>query len=239
MNALDAAAISIVSLLSQKSAFLNQLLVTISNNDLFKGIPAMTAFFYLFFSSTATSETDSNDDQRRLRRILLKTLAGAFLALFLGRALQMGLPFRARPMNASDFVFPLPIGTEKKMEHWSSFPSDHLALFISLATGYFFANRRLGLVFLGWCAVVIGLPRIYLGLHYATDVLAGGLLGAACTILMQKATFLDNWCDRLDSYSKNYPALFYALMFLACFEIATLFDSLRELGSFLHHGQIE
>ena len=240
MNALDSLAISLTGSLSQSSIFFNQLVVTISENDLFKGIPTMFSFFYLYHSATSDSNEAASDESsaERRRRLLLKTLMGAFLALVLGRICQVALPFRPRPMNATDFVFLMPPGTEKKMGDWSSFPSDHLALFASLATGYVLANRRFGLIYSLYVGVFIACPRIFLGLHYLTDVLVGSLMGCLCTLATQKLPVCESLAVKLDDFGTKYPGVFQAMMFFVCFEVATLFDSIRELGSFLHKGHL-
>lgn len=57
-----------------------------------------------------------------------------------------------------------------------SFPSGHAALTMALATSVYFFRKRLGtLLFL--FAFVVGLARIYVGVHYPLDVGVGFLLG--------------------------------------------------------------
>jgi undecaprenyl-diphosphatase len=58
-----------------------------------------------------------------------------------------------------------------------SFPSGHTMTAFAAATAYAELVPELLLVFLP-AALLIGASRVFLGLHYPTDVLAGALLGA-------------------------------------------------------------
>jgi len=58
-----------------------------------------------------------------------------------------------------------------------SFASDHALLTMALAVGILMVDRRLGVVAVV-VAVFTGVSRLYVGVHYPTDVLAGFALGA-------------------------------------------------------------
>ncbi|MFI5987422.1 phosphatase PAP2 family protein [Streptomyces sp. NPDC051555] len=64
-----------------------------------------------------------------------------------------------------------------------SFVSDHATLTMALAVGIFIANRRLGLIGIG-LALVQGFCRVYMGVHYPTDVIGGLALGTAVVLLL-------------------------------------------------------
>ncbi|MEJ0001915.1 MAG: phosphatase PAP2 family protein [bacterium] len=66
-----------------------------------------------------------------------------------------------------------------------SFPSEHCAVFSALAVSMFFIHKRAG-VALGILAVLVGLSRIILGVHYPIDVLGGFLVGSIVAILYVK-----------------------------------------------------
>jgi len=63
-----------------------------------------------------------------------------------------------------------------------SFPSGHTTAISSVMTPYILFNPQLAIVLipLGLC---VGISRIYLGLHYPSDVLAGGIFGTITGIV--------------------------------------------------------
>ncbi|GAA2618684.1 phosphatase PAP2 family protein [Streptomyces vastus] len=64
-----------------------------------------------------------------------------------------------------------------------SFVSDHATLTMAMAVGLFIANRKFGLLGLG-LALVEGFLRVYMGVHYPTDVIGGFALGTAVVLLL-------------------------------------------------------
>ena len=64
-----------------------------------------------------------------------------------------------------------------------SFVSDHATLAMALAAGLFVANRKFGLVALG-LALLEGFCRVFMGVHYPTDVVGGFALGTAVALLL-------------------------------------------------------
>lgn len=64
-----------------------------------------------------------------------------------------------------------------------SFPSDHATMAGAVAGGLAFVDRRLGRVAVG-LAVVMAFARVYVGVHYPGDVVAGLILGAAIATAM-------------------------------------------------------
>ncbi|MEU9158530.1 phosphatase PAP2 family protein [Streptomyces sp. NPDC048417] len=64
-----------------------------------------------------------------------------------------------------------------------SFVSDHATITMALGIGLFVANRRFGLAGIG-LALVEGFCRVYMGVHYPTDVVGGFALGTAVVLLL-------------------------------------------------------
>lgn len=64
-----------------------------------------------------------------------------------------------------------------------SFVSDHATLAMALGVGLFVADRRFGLVGIA-LALFEGFCRVYMGVHYPTDVVGGLALGTAVALLL-------------------------------------------------------
>ncbi|MFH9618869.1 phosphatase PAP2 family protein [Streptomyces pratensis] len=64
-----------------------------------------------------------------------------------------------------------------------SFVSDHATMAMAIAVGLFVANRKFGLVAIG-LALLEGFCRVYMGVHYPTDVIGGLALGTAVALLL-------------------------------------------------------
>ncbi|WP_217241434.1 phosphatase PAP2 family protein [Streptomyces sp. AC555_RSS877] len=64
-----------------------------------------------------------------------------------------------------------------------SFVSDHATITMAMGVGLFVANRKFGFFGLG-LALLEGFCRIYMGVHYPTDVVGGFALGTAVALLL-------------------------------------------------------
>ncbi|ANH92229.1 MULTISPECIES: phosphatase PAP2 family protein [unclassified Streptomyces] len=64
-----------------------------------------------------------------------------------------------------------------------SFVSDHATLTMAMGAALFVADRRFGLAGIG-LALLEGFCRVYMGVHYPTDVVGGFALGTAVALLL-------------------------------------------------------
>ena len=59
---------------------------------------------------------------------------------------------------------------------YDAFPSGHTSLFTALAVGFWYRFRSLGVILL-FCATIIGLARVIVGIHWPLDIVGGLILG--------------------------------------------------------------
>ena len=107
----------------------------------------------------------------RKQALFLKlfVVGGAGVSAFvISKILKMILQ-TPRPFVTLDFI-PLVVETGYSM------PSSHATVFSALATVAFGVNRNLGIVFSVF-ALLIGVSRIVLGVHYPADIIVGFLIG--------------------------------------------------------------
>jgi undecaprenyl-diphosphatase len=133
--------------------------------------------------------------------------------------------------------FTLPFGSSLKvLDGWSSFPSDHAVLLFTLITGVFLISKRLGVFVLLYSVIIALIPRIYLGLHYPTDIIAGAILGVSITIIFNREYFIDKFSKPILELSNSKPEIFYPIFFLISFQASDLFEGFRAVASMLKEG---
>jgi undecaprenyl-diphosphatase len=223
VNGFDFQILSWASRCNARWPGLDEVVWWISSADLIKGQVFVCVIWWLWFSRA--------DDQRRTREILLATLASAFAAIVAGRGLAHLLPFRMRPMFIPELGFTPPARelAEHGMRFWSAFPSDHAMLFAALATGFWTVSPRIGAAAHLYWIVVVGLPRVYLGLHHPTDVLGGGLIGIAFAWAFCRPKPREAVAAPLLGLSDARPGPFYAVFFLISVQIGAMFSEPRTM----------
>lgn len=225
MNPVDGAILRFVNQFAQKCAFFDRLVVTISNLDLCKGAVVMSFVWGLWFFARG--------DQRRNQQALLSGILGSLVSLFVARVLAYVAPFRVRPVLDGDLDFKPPIGLpdQSNWTIWSAFPSDHAALFFALAFGVWLVSRRAGWILTVYLIVFVAFPRIYIGIHYPSDILAGAALAIIAVVLADLPPLCRRWMRPVDWLMSKSKPLFYGILFLVSYEIATIFYDVRVLLS--------
>ena len=67
----------------------------------------------------------------------------------------------------------------------ASFPSDHASAAFAIAVAVLVFHRRTGLAFLA-LATAISVGRVFEGVHYPSDILAGAVVGTVSAILVTR-----------------------------------------------------
>lgn len=111
------------------------------------------------------------------------TAALLWSPLAAGIALLINVPIRGFVRRPRPFLDHQGLEVLVKGKTDFSFVSDHATLTMALGVGLFVANRKYGLIGIG-LALLEGFCRVYMGVHYPTDVVGGLALGTAVTLLL-------------------------------------------------------
>jgi undecaprenyl-diphosphatase len=171
------------------------------------------------------------------RRMLTLALgsAGAVALTFLAAAAVSWPPPSAHPALAG--LYPESFGVNLNE---NAFPSQSTAFFAALSAGIYTLRRDVGAC--AWIGVVllVALPRVVLGGHYASDVLAGlcvGLAGHALSFRLLAAqvvprcelAFARGWSDWRRMLAEG-------LAFLWILQVATAFSLVRWIAGSLENA---
>lgn len=220
LQSVDRALVLWINSPAGRSAVLDKLVYDIADSPLLKGGVFLAMYWYLWF-----------DRVPGRRREVAGSLIAAVIVAILSRLVQVGLPFHARPLHTPGLGAHLPFGVSPEtLNTFSSFPSDHAMLFSALCVPIWRHSRLLGLAAMLWTLLVIGLPRIYLGYHYPSDVIGGAVAGVALMLLLEPLLRRSGLPSRIAKLAEGRPALFYAFAFPICLELAVLFYDTRHFA---------
>lgn len=126
-------------------------------------------------------------EARQGRRLAFAALLAAAMSFGFNWAFSL-IRFRHRPFVALTDVHllvPAPLTAH-------SFPSSHSAIAFALAFTVLLARRSYGLALLA-LAVGVAFGRVYVGVHYPLDVLAGLFVGLGCAALAVRLDAAAGW----------------------------------------------
>jgi len=204
------------------SWFLDNLATHQEANTFFKSTILIGSYWYFWFRA--------DRDQQQRRATILSIFVGTMAGLIVTRLIASFAPFRIRPfydagLHHQALSVPLP----NDFMSWSSFPSDHAAYLCALGFGLILLSRRLLVPVVLFLAGWVCLPRLYLGIHYLSDVLVGAAIGvfAVWAALHIRSVNL-RVSQPLLAYAGVRPQVFFMLAYLTMFEMGSLFWDIRE-----------
>ncbi|MFD2915490.1 phosphatase PAP2 family protein [Psychroserpens luteus] len=219
--------INILNNLDHSESLFTKIMFLIVDNSLVKGGVILAVLWYLWFN-------EKSKNSHSHEKIII-TLYGSLIAVIVGRSLANLLPYRARPILNPEFNFTHQIDEFSWLNVLSSFPSDHAILFFSIATGIFLISKKWGVFSYVYVLLIICFPRIHLGFHYPTDILAGAGIGIFIIWAISVLKIFRRLTKNTITLSIKYPGIFYTCFFLLSYQITTLFNESRALVSAMFH----
>lgn len=253
LESLDIWLFQLANSVSGHSFTLDALIALAGVDPVAKAGPVVAAFIYAWWMPAA------EDERQRRRRVLLVTLATLFLIAPAMKALSAS-GYSPRPLVQSEttygwtregdlaarpaIYYRVPLTGDAAARHeelaggkiesndLASFPSDHAALFLALATGIFLAARGPGLVALGWTVFVALGTRVATGMHWPSDMMAGGAIGLAmlAAAIALARMLPSRWLDAPLVWSERHPGGSAAILTLLLLEVANAMGLLKRLA---------
>jgi undecaprenyl-diphosphatase len=204
-----------------RSLVLDQFVNHIVYLPLLNGGVFLAAYWWLWFEADETTVCAQ-------RRNVVASLLGAIVIAGVSHLLKGFLQLHYLPLHYPDLGMRLPfVVALTPINDVGSFPSTHAALFFSLSVPLWMRSRWLGAAAVVWTLLVICLPLLYLGYHWASDVVAGAVFGVALILLLRRLIGAAGLPDRVVRFSATNPPAFYAVAWLFALQFALLFGDVR------------
>lgn len=131
----------------------------------------------------------NGEDRRANRHTLVSAGLSFSLALGINQVILLFL-HRVRPYD---------MGVSRLLIERSndpSFPSDHATATVAIAATFFLSHAPRRALLFGMAALLVSFSRVYIGTHYASDVLGGAFTGLLGALIIQRIYRRDTRLDR-------------------------------------------
>ena len=119
-------------------------------------------------------------DFKKYWLMVVEALTTAILVRFVITEIIRWFWFRPRPF-VNDYVNLL---ISKNFEE-ASFPSGHASFYFALSTIIYIYNKKIGILFYVGSSLIV-IARVFVGVHFPLDILAGALIGLMMGLILNK-----------------------------------------------------
>lgn len=234
MNAIDLHTIFFFNQFAHLSGVFNNFILDLENSNLLTWVPMTSLLWWAWFRG--------DDRESSNRKAVISTIVAlAFITLIfcLLRYAQPWIGFRPRPMFDPQCNFQMPYGLHlpDPALYWGTtdtFPSGHAAIFAAFSIGLMRVSRPAGIFCLTY-SLLLCLGRIFLGIHYPTDIIGGACIGIATSYLARTKPAEYLLTRRIIKWPIKHPCSFYVGFFVITNIVATGFDQLKEISDPIGH----
>jgi undecaprenyl-diphosphatase len=169
LSNIDFTIFSFVNQIASKNAILDFVGIFLANYFIW-----LLFFVVIFFGFLPPKRRGETISKANALRSIFGALLGGSLTLIIGQFIVRARPFVVHEVNL--LIFP-PITI-------ASFPSFHTTLAFALACTLFLFNRKIGIWFFV-AAMLIGIARVYVGVHYPSDIIFGAIIGCSSSLIIK------------------------------------------------------
>ena len=168
-----------------------------------------------------------NSGREALRRLVFRAILAMIIAGVVSVA--AGEVLRWVPPNQHPALHQLYPGYLERNPNQSSFPSQSTAVCSAIAASLYSVNPLLGCILWAGVGLLVAAPRVYLGGHYPTDIVAGLACGMAGHLMAGR---LQPFLHRLDSLGRK-PQYAWIAPFIVFVVVVQLSTDFKYVGPLL------